>query len=154
MTDTSAFASLLKDLASLKPPAQRPNRYQAREALLHLGQAIEAGEDVTDRLTALGKAIAAMREAWEAALTEEIQLAGAEHVRGVDPRHLDHPGYDLNYTLSARQRLGWRFRALEAMDVAVPDDLRDRVARADALLEAKKGPFPENQGDPARGSAP
>ncbi len=144
MTDITVFEALLKELASMRPDRERPNRYQAREALLHLGAAIEAGEDIAERTEGLRQAVSRIQDAWGAALEEEIQLAGAEHALGVDPRFLDHPGYDLAYTLGARQRLEWRLLALAALDVPVGEDLLERIASADARLAEHRGALQDN----------
>ncbi|MAE28344.1 MAG: hypothetical protein QF724_07355 [Planctomycetota bacterium] len=143
MSDIALFDAIVEDLSSLKPGRDRPSRYQAREVLLHLGQAIEAHEDVTLRLSRLSEAVAPVQEAWLAALDEEINLAGAEHILGVDPRFLDHPSYDLEYTLGARQRLEWRLLALEALAVPVPPGLMKRIIAADELLAAHRASLPD-----------
>jgi hypothetical protein len=128
----------------------RPTRYHARAVLIPLGQLLLAGEPAErgPYLARLARAVESQREAWTAALSEELALACAEHIHSVDPRHLEHPRFDFGYVVSARARLEARLRAAAALGVAPSPVLRERVAEADRLLEAhqpRRGP-----GDPGR----
>jgi hypothetical protein len=64
-----------------------------------------------------------------------MELSCTEHVQAIDPRYLDHPRYDFDYTVQARQRLEMRFNALDLLGVDADEVLLAQVARADAILE-------------------
>ena len=146
----AALAELQRDLRAKQPV----HRYHARALLVPLGELILAGEEAAARETDGGprngapagedlaeawtarvrEAVTPLEERWTAAASEELALACAEHVQGVDPRFLDHPGYDFVYTVRARERLEARLRACGALDVELPEGLLARVAEADARL--------------------
>ena len=109
----SAIAELEADLGK----KQSPNRYHAREILMALGRLVLAAEeeggehDAGPASARIEKATAEHAEAWQAAIREELLLAGAEHTQAIDPRFLDHPRYDFAYTVAARARLEARLRS-------------------------------------------
>ncbi len=118
-----------------------PHRHHARAVLILLGQLIVAAQEAGEEAEPGGDWIARIRglvepveELWRAAVEEELSLACAEHIRAVDPRFLDHPGYDFAYTIGARERLEARLMGCQALDLEVPEGLLDRVADADARL--------------------
>lgn len=139
MTDqlATALESAVQRIEQLAKRKRRPTRFEARELLLALGALLleDRGSETTAPRERLARALRKEAEAWEAAVNEELQLAGMEHIQGVDPRHLDHPRYDFEYTIEARRRLEMRLVALDALGLEAPEDLLARVARADAMLE-------------------
>lgn len=141
MTDglATALESAVQRIEQLAKRKRRPTRFEARELLLALGALLldERASETTAAIERLGRALREETEAWGAAVNEELQLAGMEHVQGVDPRHLDHPRYDFEYTIEARRRLEMRLVALDALGLTAPEDLLARVALADAIL----GPY-------------
>lgn len=143
-------------LAELSALARRrggaPDRHHARGALLALGRlALAEGEEAAAPwVERLAGALAPFAEAFERAVHEELALAADEHVRGVDPRYLDHPRYDLGYAVLARERLEERLVAADLLGVEPDEALLERVAGADRLLEPYlKGP---GEGDPGEGT--
>jgi hypothetical protein len=114
-----------------------PTRHDARPVLLGIGAAILAGrpEVASAARERLAKLPEPLRRAWEDAVLDELAMASTEHVRSVDPRHLAHPRYDLEYTLQARRRLEARVLAAEALGLAPGAPHFEAIARADALLE-------------------
>jgi hypothetical protein len=131
---TEALDALRERLGKKKP---RVGHHDARLLLVALGRRIlrdgpAASEAVVDDARAL---LEPVREAWTAAVERELEMATLEHVQGVDPRYLEHPRYDFEYTLDARERLEARLRAAEALDHEVPDETLARIARADETLE-------------------
>ena len=126
----------LAELATLKKRKQRPNRFHARDLLIGLGARILADEDAEPpELDKVRQATEAFGEDWERAVADELSLACTEHVQGVDPRFLDLPNFDFAYLVAARERLEARFRAVEALGLAVQEDLLQRVAEADRRAE-------------------
>jgi hypothetical protein len=138
---------------------KKPTRHQARAVLVALGAWIEAERPAEEAVQAvrarIERGVAPLAEAWEAAVLDELILACTEHVRSVDPRHLTHPRYDLEYTVHARERLEARLVAASALGASPSEELLDRVARADEILRAhlerraRQDP-PEADPDPGR----
>jgi hypothetical protein len=131
--DLEAAMVELETLTRRKGPL---TRHDVRPILLALGgslpSAVAADDDACrERFLALPLPF---RTAWEAAVRDELAMACTEHIRSVDPRYLDHPAYDLEYTLEARRALEARLRAAGATGVILESALSAAVARADALL--------------------
>lgn len=114
-------------------------RHDARPVLLAIGTALRLGRpeevgDAGDRLRSLpGRS----RASWIAAVQDELSMAVTEYVRSVDPRFLNHPQYDLGYTLEARGQLEARWKACGYLGQPLEPAAVASVARADALLEAR-----------------
>ena len=144
-------------LIELRTSAQQgkaPTRHQARDLLLALGAEIRADESpaveqAVQSLHLLVSSSSTFGEGWRAAVADEISLACTEHVRSVEPRYLDHPHYDFEYTVAARERLELRLRAAEKLGLAAAPQLLAQVVRADALLAASL----ERRSKRARGPA-
>ena len=137
---SSELERAVADLEALALRRGRPTRYEARPVLLLLGAALIAGDAgaagaVRGRIQALEPPFL---EAWEAAVRDELSMAGTEHIRSVDPRYLDRPGYDFPYTIEARERLEARLRAAEYLGVVLDGALAAGIRRADALLESRR----------------
>lgn len=117
-------------------PKQKPGHRHARAVLVPLGITIlEQGEDAA--LGAAARVQAAVEpfgDAWTDAVDAELRMACTEHIQSVDPRYLDLPNYDFAYTMAARERLEARLAASGLLGYAPPEDLLDRVAKADATL--------------------
>ncbi|HEV8112502.1 MAG TPA: hypothetical protein VGR31_06975 [Planctomycetota bacterium] len=124
----------LAQLEALAARGGRPSRYDARELLLALGESPAAGGGARARIEALPPTF---REAWEAAVRDELSMAGTEHVRSVDPRYLDRPGYDFEYTIEARERLETRLRGAEQLGLRTDEALAAAIRRADELLRTQ-----------------
>ena len=88
------------------------------------------------------------REAWDAAVRDELAMACTEHIRSVDPHYIVHPRYDFAYTLEARRVLDARLRGAELTGTGLAEALRSGIRRADSLLEAH---LARNRGE-SRGS--
>jgi hypothetical protein len=137
------FLAALEALASeeRRRKKRRPNRFEARALLVSLGTALlEADPQAEPALTKVRGLLDLDREAWAAAVSEELTLAATEHVRSCDPAYLRHPRYDFPYTVAARHRLEARLRAAEALDLAPDEILLDQIERADRLLAPFLGP--------------
>ncbi len=131
-----AIDETLKELAELAKKKRQPNRFHARELLTALGTLLLAADDGPEPPEAERvRAAVAPFEGWEKAVAEEMSLACTEHVQGVDPRFLKHPRFDFDYLVAARERLEARLRAVEALGLSVPEDLLNRVAEADEVVE-------------------
>ena len=120
---------------ALAKKKKAPSRFDARAILVPLGECQLEGKLDTSVLERLQRVLSAHEEAWLEAVAQEMQLSCTEHAQGVDPRFLDHPRYDFEYTVQARERLEHRFEALAVLGIDVDEDLLARVARADAVLE-------------------
>ncbi len=144
-TPREALAAAILEFEELARKGARPNRYDARALLLPLGRVLieEGRAAVREELARIRAVQDAPLRGWRRAVREEIALAAAEHVRGVDPRYLSHPRYDFAYALGARERLEQRLRAAEALGISPPEDLLERVAAADRLLEEARRPDPD-----------
>jgi hypothetical protein len=131
----------LAELAKLAPKKRKPTRFHARAVLIPLGRILLAEDRpaAKEAMKRLAAAVEPFREAWESAVQDELSLSCTEHVQGVDPRYLDHPRFDLEYVVSARERLEARLAAATELDLSPPEALLDRVAAADRLLEPYLG---------------
>jgi len=76
-------------------------------------------------------------ERFTQALREELVMAVTEHVRSCDPRYLDHPKYDLVYTVEARERLEARLVVAEKLGFPADEAMLEAVERADGLLQGR-----------------
>ena len=127
--------SNLEQLAKQKTP--RPSRFHARDILIPLGSLL-AGDyplprtDLREHFKQLTQPFA---EYWERALAEEIQLATTEYVTSVDPRYLEMPNYDFDYTTSARKRLEARLSACDLLGHAIPEPLSQQITKADQIYQ-------------------
>ncbi len=118
-------------------------RRDARAILLGLGLRLDEGLDIAADLERLARLSAKRRAEWEALLASELELACAEHIHSVDPRYLDLPNYDFEYTLDARERLRLRLIAYEALGHPVAPAWLERIEAADRLLESHRPRDPE-----------
>lgn len=127
----------LLGLEGLVKNKRRPTRHHARDILLPLGHLIlEQGPDgLRKPVERIERATSTVTEEWARAVQDELTLACTEHVQSVDPRYLQHPRYDFDYTVAARERLEARLRAASELSLAPSEELLQRVAQADALLE-------------------
>jgi hypothetical protein len=128
---------IAENLADLKQRAAKrgqPNRFHARELLTALGELVLAENETIPEVEQVRAAVAPF-DNWEKAVAEEMSLACTEHVQGVDPRFLDHPRFDFDYLVAARERLEARFAALEVLGLQTSEDLLNRVAEADRVAE-------------------
>lgn len=114
-------------------------RHEARPILLGIGQSLQTGrpEELGDAGDRLRKLPEHPRESWIAAVKDELSMATTEYVQSVDPRFLNHPQYDLAYTLEARRQLDARWRACAYLGRAPDPATLASVERADKLLEAR-----------------
>jgi hypothetical protein len=125
----------LEGLAAMVRAKRKPTRQEARALLIALGRVLADEPEAIEALAPrIREAVGPLLESWEAAVQDELALACAEHVQGVDPRYLGHPRYDFEYTLEARRRLAARLRAAAALGHALPEAWARDVERADALL--------------------
>lgn len=127
----------LSELESWMRRRKAPTRHHARALLLAIGGHLLAGreEELVPALQRLSAIVAPDPGSWQKAVADELLLACTEFIQSVDPRWLDHPRYDFGYTVAARADLEARLRAAEELELSPGEDLLDRVARADALLE-------------------
>jgi len=146
MATLSSFTKEGKDPAGRGGDGGGLSRYEARDLLLPLGQLIleEDGPEATDLVAEARALVDTLGAAWILAAGEELALAAAEHVAGVEPRWLDHPGYDFGYTERARERLEQRLVAAENLGLELPSALSEGIERADRLL----GEARERRADP------
>lgn len=113
-----------------------PTRQHARGVLVGLGLAILDGRagDEADGFARVAAWIARAPEAWKAAFDSELAMAVTEHVRSADARWIAKPEYDWDYVLDARHRLEARLACAEQLQVEVPEELLEAIARADSVL--------------------
>lgn len=139
-------AALAEIAAGLGRKRWTPDRFLAREILLALGEMAlpdDSGAAAEAEATGLAEGWAARilqalepaAEAFARAVAEELDLAASEHTLGVNPRFLDHPRYDLDYAVLARERLEARLVAAGLLGLEPEEALLERVAEADRLLE-------------------
>lgn len=150
MTDpANELQSALAALQAAFEDKTNPNRHQVRSIYIPLGMLILEGslDGIEATLERLAGLLAPRAEAWEQAVHEELRLAQAEYCQSVDPRYLGRPGYDLAYTIAARERLEARLAAAKALGQDLPPGLEESVQASDAVLE----PYLEAEG-PAGGS--
>ena len=133
----SDLAVAVAEIESLAAKNKPPTRQHARAVLLALGERILEGDSTASApvIERLSRALRRFPEDWARAVHDELVLACTEHIQSVDPRYLDLPRYDFEYTVTARERLEARLQAASHLDLAPSEDLLNRVARADALLE-------------------
>jgi hypothetical protein len=129
--------SAIRALEGLASRAGPITRHDERPILPSLGRSLHAGrkEDLGDAADSSRRLPERSRNAWIAAVKDELAMAGTEYVRCVDPRFLNHPQYDLAYTLEARLQLDARSRACEYLGEPLDPAVVASVGRADALLE-------------------
>ncbi len=131
------LAAALSELARLRKSKKAPGHRMAREVLVPLGEILLEGttEGLDATLGEIARLTEDCTEEWAKAVDAELRMAAEEHCASVDPRFLEHPRYDFAYTVSARERLEARLRAIELLGLLVPEDLLDRVGKADEVLE-------------------
>lgn len=125
----------LEDLADWVRQKKKPMRQHARSVLIALGRLPDLPANGRTWRERIAAAVHPLSEAWEAAIQDELLLACTEHVTSADPRYLDHPRYDFEYAIRARERLEARLLAAEVLGHAVDASLLAKVERADAKLE-------------------
>ena len=130
----------LAGLAERPGRGRAPHRYHARALLIPLGELLIAAEgepadELRARLEEARKLHERLGRGWEAAVANELELACAEHIHSVDPRFLDHPDYDWDYTLEARRLLTARLVAARELGLETPQKLLERVEEADRRLD-------------------
>lgn len=139
--DLEVAIASLEALAARKGPL---TRHDVRPVLIEIGASLHQAS-VADIETSRGRFLAlgrAFREAWESAVRDELAMACTEHIRSVDPHYLEHPAYDLAYTLEARRLLEARLGAAEVTGIALDDVLSAGIRRADSLLEGRRAKDP------------
>ena len=112
-------------------------RRDARAVLIPLGELFlgTSGEaELEGALAEVRAAVEPLEERWSTLVASELALACAEHIRSVDPRHLEHPLYDFAYTLAARSRLEARLVGVRRLGLPLPRALVEEVERADRRL--------------------
>lgn len=133
-----ALEAALTELDAAAKRKHRPTRQHARALLIALGERLPDEPELLPVVSQrLERTLGPLREAWEAALLDELLLACTEHVRSCDPRYFGHPRYDWEYTLVARAQLEARLRAAHALGVPLDAALLRKVERADALLQQR-----------------
>jgi hypothetical protein len=137
-----ALTEALAELEELAQQGKIPTRHHARDLLLALGAEMRTGnsreiERAVEAVQRLAPASSPFGDRWRAAVAEEMALSCTEHVRSVDPKYIDHPRYDFEYTIEARERLELRLRAAEKLGVPTSEPWLAQVARADALLATR-----------------
>ena len=150
--DLEVAMAALEALAVRKGPL---TRHDVRPVLIGIGSSIiEAPaadiEASRKRFLALAQGF---RQAWDVAVRDELAMACTEHIRSVDPRYLEHPAYDLAYTLEARRVLKARLKGAEVTGITLDGVLSAGIHRADSLLEGRRskdcaekaGPKPASQ---------
>lgn len=113
-----------------------PDLHLARLVLLTLGRSlgappVEACSSWLERTRAAGRAAGG---AWDEAVRDELTLAVGEFAQCVDPRYLDLPRYDMEYTRAARARLEDRLRAARELGFAPSSREAEVLALADRVL--------------------
>jgi hypothetical protein len=136
MSGAGGLEAAVRALEELRARGRPPDHRDARALLLELGLRLLAapGGAAELELEHARRATEALGEAWLTAALEELALASTEYVRSVDPRYLDLPNYDFEYTLAARERLEARLVAAKALGLAPGNRTLRKVERADALL--------------------
>lgn len=124
--------------AAVRAKGRGPGRWEARAVLIPLGRLILArgATALADQVQRIREAGERRKEAWDAALHEELALACAEHVQGTDPRYLALPNFDWEYVLPARERLEARAVAARALGAGPGEALWSQVLEADARVRA------------------
>jgi hypothetical protein len=135
--DLEVAIAALEALAALKGPL---TRHDVRPVLVGIGSSLaeaSAADIQASRMRFLALT-QGFRQAWEVAVRDELAMACTEHIRSVDPRYLDHPAYDLAYTVEARRVLKARLKGAEVTGVVLDDALSAGIRRADSLLEGRR----------------
>jgi hypothetical protein len=136
----------------------RPGHFQARDVLLALGRHLEEDEEAAGGAAERARRAAArLGEAWKRAVESELTLAVAEFVRAVDPRYLDLPNYDHDYTRASRQRLGWRLDAARAFALRPTARELELLGYADGVwseAQRRRGWGPGDAGGCSEGRTP
>jgi len=116
---------------------RRPSRFDVRALFIPLGALVLEGDlaGLAPTLEHLGSFIRSDNEDWQRAVEEELALSGEEYCLSVDPKYLDLPNYDFDYTARSRETLECRLRAAELLGFGAPEGLQGRIATADSLLE-------------------
>lgn len=128
----AALAEIEGHTAKNRPPT----RHHARAVLMALGERLLEGAPASEpAIERLSQVVRRFEVEWSQSVRDELVLACTEHIQSVDPRYLDHPRYDFEYTIAARARLEARLHAATRLDLRPSQELLNRVARADALLE-------------------
>ena len=138
---TSELELALAAIEALETRRGRPTRHDARAVLLELGRLLGEGdgheaEKAKRRIAGLPAGFA---EVWTAAVRDELSMAATEYALSLDPRYLDHPKYDWEYTLEARRRLAWRLEAVQFLGIPAEASTLAAIERSDRLLE-ERGP--------------
>jgi hypothetical protein len=138
---TSELELALAAIQALEKRRGRPTRHDARPVLLELGRLLgegdgHAAEEAKRRIAGLPAGFA---EGWTVAVRDEISMAATEYTLSLDPRYLDHPKYDWEYTLEARRRLAWRLEAVRFLGIPTEASTLAAIERSDRLLE-DRGP--------------
>jgi len=133
-TDLSLALSENQDLTTGKRP---PSRFDVRALFIPLGALVLEGDlaGLAPTLEHLATFVRADDEVWQRAVAEELTLASEEYSQSVDPKFLDLPNYDLDYTARSRETLECRLRAAEHLGFGLPEGIQGRIEAADALLE-------------------
>jgi hypothetical protein len=128
----------LDGLAALEKAHRLPTRLDARPVLLEIGRLLALGEtsDLDSAKRRISAFSAPFADAWSAAVRDEIAMAATEHVRSADPRYLAHPKYDWEYAIEARERLGWRMKAVQFLGMPPDPSQMTSIERADRQMEA------------------
>lgn len=137
---TDELDRALSSLVALAERKRLPTRHDARPILLEIGRLLGAGssEALASAKRGLSAFPPAFAEAWSAAVREELSMAATEYVRSADPRYLGHAQYDWEYTIEARERLGWRLSAVQYLGITAGADLLSGIERVDHILEARR----------------
>lgn len=135
-TPQQDLADACAELIRRKKAKEIPDRQIVRLAFLALGSiALEEGDEVAASLAqTLLEAARPHEERWDEAVESEMTLAATEFVQSVDPKYLDNPIYDFEYTVAARERLEARLRAAELLSVSLPEGLLEQISASDERL--------------------
>lgn len=139
---TAALETAVAELEAAARRGRKPDAYLARPLLLALGEQLRADGAVAELLARAKTAAVALEPAWTRAVQDELTLAIGEFAQCLDPRFLDHPDYDMQYTQAARDRVADRLRAADALSVEVASRDSEVLALSDQVLAmalAKRG---------------
>jgi len=137
---SAGLETTLGRMEALAGTRRRPDHHLAREVLLALGAALRDGSAGTGsaepwlrRARAAGEALG---PDWRRAVQAELSMACGEVVQGLDPRFVELPNYDLEYSRSARERLESRLLAAAELGFALETREQEMLALADRMLAA------------------
>jgi len=132
----------LEEIRAVIRAGEALERRDVREVLIPLGELLaeERSEEAEAALLHLKEVLGSHGERFEAVVRDELALACAEHVHSVDPRYLDLPNYDLEYTRAARRRLEARLLAAARLGIEPSEGLVAQVQEADRRLVERFGP--------------